>query len=97
MHCKEADKDDIRGHLTSPPKKSLPKTPANRHMAVAKTQIHTHPLYIELMDEDEGRYSDILNTKIDAKKNEKDKQVAQQRGLILNLKQVRVCVVARKE
>jgi hypothetical protein len=50
--------------------------------------IHMHPLYKELMGDGDNAYSEVLNMKIDAKKTEQGKQVAQQRELILNLKQV---------
>ncbi len=54
--------------------------------------IHTHHMYKELMGDSDSAYGEILSMKIDAKKTEQGKQVAQQRELILNLKQVCVCM-----
>jgi len=61
-----------------------------------RAALESHPLYLEHVGNG-NQYSEIINAQLDGSKKETGKLVAQQRGLILNLKSVAQELMSRRD
>lgn len=75
---------------------SVSSRPMPLSMSEEPSIVTSHPLYKELI-KNNNEYADILNAKLDGNKKEPGKIIAQQRGLILNLKQVAQELLLRRD